>query len=316
MKTEKEELIKKDFEKILNIYNLGRYKDHKYYENILQNDVYQIVTSKEKFILKLLKNVNLKSYEDQLEFLDYLSEKDVRVAKNFKDIKGNLISRYKNQPIIIQEFLEGIHPKRYPDTRVKDIANKVGIMHKTLLNSKYRKNKKGHNYRNRKLSLDIIPEEVRKINKENVKLLKSLKKDKLRVVRIHSDITEGNILVHKNKLTAFIDFDDSDYDYIVYELAIFIAHSFIRSKTIHKKKIKLFLNEYQKVVRLNEPEKKILYPLIVYRLIGIIYWHIRYIKTRKDKSEWLIRGINRSSDRLLNFYNNLPENKFTKEMIK
>ena len=311
----KKELKKQDIEKILENYHLGKYKSHKHYDNILQIEVYQIVTTSQKVILKVLENVDLNAYKEQLEFTEFLSKKRVSVAKNFKDNEGRLISRYKNRQLIMQEFIEGIHPKKYPDSLVKDVAKKIGIMHKALLNSKFTKNKEGHNYKNRNLSLDTIPRSVKEINKENVKILSSLKKDNLRIVRIHSDITEGNILVHKNKLKVFIDFDDSDYDYIVYELAIFIAHSFIRSKKIHKDKIKLFLKEYQKIVKLNEEEKEVIYHLVIYRLVGIVYWHIRYINTRKDKSKLLVKGMKRSSARLLNFYKKIPENNF-QEMIK
>ena len=109
------------------------------------------------------------------------------------------------------------------------------------------------------------------------------------------------MLVKKNKLRAIIDWDDSDYDYLAYEIAIFIAHAFIRSKVVHKDKIKLFLREYQKHIKLNNDERRLIYYLVKYRLFGILFWNVKYIKLYPKKSNTLKKGIRRSTARLEKF---------------
>ena len=173
-------------------------------------------------------------------------------------------------------------------------------MHKVLLSSEFTKYKK-HEYKKRDFSKSINAQEVLDIQNNFLRNFKRVNSERLRVTRIHADLSEGNVLVSKGELKAFIDFDDSDYDYIAYELAIFIAHSFVRSDVIYWNKIKLFLSEYNRYVKLNPEEVRAIYYLIKYRLLGILYWHFEYIDKYPKKKVTLNKGIKRSYDRLANF---------------
>ena len=291
---------KKDFVMILESYDIGKYKSHKHLDYVLASDIYIVFTTRGKFILKLLIDTDLIHYKDQLEFIDFLYSKKILVVKNIKDKNGNEIITYAKRKFIVQKFIEGMHPRGFSNLLIGDISKNIGKMHKVLLNSKFTKNKK-HNYKKRNFSESINTKKVNNIQNDLLKDLKKIDSKKLRVARIHGDLSEVNMIIRGNKLEAFIDFDDSDYDYLVYELAIFIAHSFVRSDIIYWDKIKLFLNSYQKYVKLNTEELEAIYYLIKYRLLGILHWHFKYIRKYPKKREMLNKGVKRSYDRLASF---------------
>ena len=295
------QLKKEDFVKILEKYSIGRYITHEHLEWILENQVYILRTNKGRYILKLLNNINLKSMKQQLELIDFLYKKGIPVVKNIKYNCGGEIFRYSRKYLVIQDFVKGYHPKRYSNTLIKDVAMNLAKMHKVLLNSRFKKgNRKKCIFKKRDLSKDINPSIVG-IQSELIKNLNKINQQKLRKAIIHGDISEVNLLVKNNKLNAIIDWDDSDYSSLVYEIAIFIAHSFIRSERIYEDKIKFFLREYQKYIKLNKEERNALYFLIKYRLFGILYWYLKYSKIHPNKTHELEKGILRSVARLENF---------------
>ncbi len=302
-------LTNKDFKNILDNYNIGQYKNHKYLKDVLENDVYILRTNKGKYILKVLMEINRKHMREQLELIDFLYSKKVPVVKNIKDKKGNEIIKYNIKDIIIQSFIEGKHKDDFNNSLTKDIAKKVGQMHKILLKSKFGiQKKKDHIYKKRNIN-SIKKYELDKIQSNLFKNLNNIDKSKLKKARIHSDLSEPNLLIKNNKLNAIIDWDDSDYDYLVYEISIFLAHSCVKGDKIYKDKIKIFLKEYQKHIKLNNEEKKAIYPLINYRLFGILNWYFHYLKLNPKRYKSLNKGIKRSVERIINF-NKFSSRKF------
>ncbi|MBT3397947.1 phosphotransferase [archaeon] len=295
-------LNKSQFKTILSTYPIGEYKEHKYLEDVFENDVYILKTTKGKYILKVLRNIKVGDMKEQLELIDFLYSKGLPVVKNIKDRKGREISKHGGKWLLIQGFVEGTCEQDFDKKLVKNIAGHVGKMHKILLKSKFGvQRKKDHVYKKRNLS-SIKKHGLDKIQNELFKELNErIDRSKLKKARIHSDLTNVNLLIKDNKLNAIIDWDDSDYDYLVYEIAIFLAHSCVRGKQIHRGKIKIFMKEYQKHVKLNEEEKKAIYFLMKYRLFGILNWYLKYIKSHSERKEMLERGIKRSVRRILKF---------------
>jgi Ser/Thr protein kinase RdoA (MazF antagonist) len=289
-------LIKKDFDKILKDYSIGNYKKSEYMEHIHENNVYILWTNRGKFILKDLINVDFDNYKEQLKFIDFLYSKKIRVIPNVKDKEGREVFTYGKRKIIIQKFKEGIHPKRFSNLLIKDLARNIALMHKASLNSKY-KGSKNKKFRLKDLSGIGVGQRIIDIQKKNIKALNDINQNKLRTCRIHGDLCEVNFLTKNHKLVSFIDFDDSDINPIIYELAIFIAHSFIkRRRGVDKEKISTFLGEYEKIIKLNTEERKALYLLIMYRLFGILYWYKKFYPKDKKQAEEFDYGIKRSID--------------------
>ena len=119
----KTKFTKKDFDKVLTNYNIGKYKSHKHLDWVLGSQVYELVTTKGKYILKLLNDI--KSMKKQLELIDYLYQNKILVVKNIKSINDKEVFKFQNKNIIIQDFVEGSHPKTYPNALIIDIAKNI-----------------------------------------------------------------------------------------------------------------------------------------------------------------------------------------------
>jgi Ser/Thr protein kinase RdoA (MazF antagonist) len=309
-------LTKKDFQVILKNYDIGELKKYKYLEHIHENNVYIIWTNKGKFILKDLINVNFDKYFEQLDFIDFLHKNKIKVALNIKTITKSKILNCRGKKIIIQEFKEGTHPKNFSKKLIKEIAENIAIMNKVSLRSKYKESKKKY-YKAKDLSGLNIRREIINLQKENIRELNKFKWSEVRACRIHGDLCEVNILVKKDKLVSFIDFDDSNLGFIIYEIAIFIAHNFLkRRRGIDKKKIDFFIEEYEKIIKLEKIEKRALCPLIMYRLFGILYWYKKFYPKNKKEAKEFDKGIKRISDIIEIFakWRVLNEESFRKEL--
>lgn len=287
MKIVKKRILKgMDFVKILKGYDIGEFRRVKFLESDRENMVYVLWTTKGKFVLKDLIDVNYEEYLLQMKFIDCLCSSGVRVVLNIKDRNDKDVIDYAGRKIIVQKFLEGIHPKRFSVGLIRDVARNVGFMHKVSLGLKYKEAVK-RGYELKDFSRIGVSEKVFDIQRGNIERLNRVDFRKIRECRIHGDMSEGNMLVKNNKLVAFIDFDDSDVNYLVYEIAIFIAHVFIKRRAgVQLEKIKVFLHEYEKVIGLSREEKAVLYDFILYRLFGILYWYKRYEMRVGDVSKF------------------------------
>ncbi|MCD6589695.1 hypothetical protein J7K74_00715, partial [Candidatus Woesearchaeota archaeon] len=98
-----------------------------------------------------------------------------------------------------------------------------------------------------------------------------------------------------------LDWDDAHKDFIAQEIATFIAHTFIEEKTIEIEKLKLYLNTYEKLLKLNREERKAIYFFIKHRFLSAITWHIDQLKKHRDRSRNIERFINRTIKKYRNF---------------
>ena len=285
-------LSKKDFENILNNYNIGNHISHK---NIFTgtNTVYAIKTTKGKFLVKIYENASLDFIKDQIRLMEFLKKTKVSTPKivNTKKKKGLLV--YNKKRLAIQEFAKGKEIENVKEKLAKNLGKEFGILSKTLL--KYKNSGKDdwgedHEFKLIKWKLDNVNNfDVKKESKVLCNQLKTLNKKKLRKSVVHGDLCEGNFLVNKNQLTAIIDWDDFHRDYLISEVAVPIGHLLVNKKTVKRKEIKLFLTEYQKQIKLNSEEKKALYYFTKQRLLAASSWCVNQVGKHKGKKSTFLR---------------------------
>jgi homoserine kinase type II len=295
------ELKKKDFEKILEKYAIGRYKSHKHIEWALQNTVYLVKTTKGKYILKMFELSDEKFIRFQIRVIDYLVGKKIPAAKISQSKDRKELLHYKDKPVIIQKFIEGSKFTKLNHKLMKDIAKKFSLMSKHLLklklNGLYAWNEHQFrpcpNQKNKILGIDFKDEEKSVLNQ-----LRRVDREKLRRSVVHSDFHGVNILVKGDKLTAILDWDDCHEDYLAYEVAVFIMEPFIKGKTVDKKRLKAFFKEYQKNLKLRKEEKKAMYYFAKQRYLGVILWHSKQMKVHKD----LLKRLKRTQTSIVRSY--------------
>ncbi len=270
-------LTKKDFLALLKHYNIGDYLFHKHVEYALGNTNYILRTTKGRFVVKVFEQDDEESVRYQLNIEEFLNKEGVKVPKVIFTKKGKDILMVKNKPVTVYKFVPGTHPKKFPEELVKDLAENMGFMHKKLLRLKLRGREdfpkadeaidfslKKYKFRPTK----YLVEQCKKTNKE----LKDIDYKKLKKSIIHSDLSDMNFLVERNKLKVFLDWGDAHKDFLVHDIAILLKDIFIRPNKVKKDKISLFMKHYQKRIKLNLEEKKALLVFMKVALLCEILW--------------------------------------------
>ena len=295
----------KDFEKILSYYSIGKYKSHKHVSWALGNTIYFIKTDAGKFVLKVFENSDPNFIAYQLKLYDIVIKNKLPVPRTILTKTKQRLLFFNKKRIIIQEFIDGHHPKKLSAKLIIDIARNQSKMNKAFLKLKL-KNKYnwGGDYHFRLMSFNVKKFDdfdIRKEEKDTLKELRKINKTKLRRSSVHGDFHSVNLLVKKNKLKAILDWDDAHEDYLIHDLVCFMAHSFIKIKNIYRKQIKLYLKEYQKTLKLNPEEKKAVYFFIKQRYLAAISWQIKQIKKHKDIRNIIERNIRKDIKKYKNF---------------
>lgn len=308
-------LSKKDFEKILEKYDLGEYRSSKHVTWALQNTVYFLWTSKAKYILKICEKSDLNYINYQIKIMNFAFKRGLPIAEIMKTKQKKDLYFYKNHRILIQKFVNGKEPKKFTNNLVRDIAKKQSKLNKNLMEIKLTGKyvwKKDFQFKRMDERAGIMGDfDFTKEENYLLKEIRKLNKRKLRKSVVHGDFHSCNLIVDKNKLKAIIDWDDVHEDFLVQEIANFISHSFIKKNEIKRKYLKLYLKEYQKYMKLNEEEKKTLYYFIQNRYLGVIAWNEKQKEQHKDQT----KKIDNWNDKMIKSYKtikNFSLNKFLK----
>jgi Ser/Thr protein kinase RdoA (MazF antagonist) len=296
-------LGKEDFENILGNYRIGEYKSHRHLEWALANTVYELKTTKGKFLLKIFEKSDPGFINYQIKVIDCLTKYKVPVAGILKANDKKELMIYNKKRMLVQEFVEGKTQEKYNGRLLKDIARNFGLMSKALLNlkiqdkSKWKKDYQFKPYGKIKIKDFTFSMHASKLSGR----LRSLNRSKLKRSITHGDFHGANLVVRDNKLKAIIDFDDSHEDYVSYEIAVFMIDPFIAEKSFDKNLAKIFFKEYQSHVKLNEEEKRAIYYFVKHRLLGIMAWIDQKKKTHQDHKEKLGKTMNKMISKFNSF---------------
>lgn len=287
-------LGKEDLIGMLQNYGIGNYQSHKHIPRALMNTVYELKTTKGRFILKIFEKANAKFINYQLRVIDFLAQNRIPVPETCKLNNGRKILNHNGKNMIVQKFIEGEHKEKIGIKLLKDISKNFGLMDKALLRLKIKDEsswKKDYQFKASKKNFRIKGFNYRYEEMRLMSYLRKLDRGKLQRIITHGDFHGVNLLVEGNKLKGIIDFDDSHEEYIAYEIAVFIIDPFIGEKKFNKKLAKIFFKEYQKHINLNQEERKAIYYFTKHRLLGIILWILGNMKSHKDKKRHLTKML-------------------------
>jgi homoserine kinase type II len=304
-------LKKEDFNSILDNYNIGKHKSHKYILWALGNTVFTLKTTKGKYVLKIFGKNYPEFIKYQIKIMHFLKKRNIPVQEVIKTKTKKDIFKFKNKCVVIYKYVEGSTVKKPNNHLLKDIAKKQSLMNKALLKLK-NKHTWGRDWQFKAIkpkTTKFGKFDLRKYEKSLLKEIKQINRKNLRKGIIHGDFHTANLLKNNNKLKAILDWDDVHKDYLAYEIAVFIAHTLLNKKRLNKKRLKLYLKEYQKNLRLNKDEQKAIYFFIKHRYIVATSWCASKIKDNKSQKEKVKEGINKMMSQYLTF-NKMPLEKF------
>lgn len=279
---------KKDFDNVLAKYSIGNYKSHKYLFTG-GNTVFKLWTSQGKFILKIFEHATLKFIKTQNKLSDFLSERDIAIPQIVHTSAGKGILIYKKKKIVIQKFVEGKETETINGKVAKDMGEKLGILGKLLLKYPTEGIKwqgqihfevmKGGRLKKTK-DMDFKKESQKLIEECN-----KLDKKKLRKCVVHGDICESNFLIKNDKLKAIIDWDDYQYNYLAFDIAVFVGHVLTEREKVRTDLIKIFFKEYQNQLKLNREELKAVYLFAKKRQLDGAIWSINLAERHPEKKD-------------------------------
>jgi Ser/Thr protein kinase RdoA (MazF antagonist) len=260
-------MSKQDLIEILKNYDLGEYKSHKYYK-APNCDIYFIKTTLDNFVVKFQNDndMNEKEMEYNNKITKYLNSKGLKVQLVFRQKNGKFVLKYKERNGAVYSYLKGEKLQdNYVVKTYKGVAYNIGLMHKYLLDLDIENIGYSHCSIEKFIKDGYLNHFTEKNKKQYDSLLKNLKNINYSLLRkcvIHSDLTEINMLQDNNEFSGFIDFATAYKDYLILDLAYYIANCIIK-----KKWMKDFFKEYNKSVNLNEEERKSLYYFIKSKLL-------------------------------------------------
>ncbi len=288
------DLDKEAFEKILEVYTIGTYKNHERHWWSISNTIYVLMTTRGKFIVKIFGEPDTNYTRWTLQVMETLRKRGLPIPQTYATKKKAFLYHAQDYYLVIQEFIEGT-PITHADNRfVKEFASTLAKLDRNLLKikrtGKHVWGKWGHQFRPAHYrSTDII--DGFDFDAADKKLIAELKenvdREELRKSVIHADYQLNNLIVDKGKIKAVLDWSDMHEDFLAFEVAIALNHFFIVERKAPLTSLPDFFKAYERILPLNREEKKAIYFFIKNRLLSGIVWCDLHRKDHPDKAEKL-----------------------------
>ncbi len=260
--------------------------------------IFLVKTKSYRFVFKISLNrrMNKAIFENQLNLVLYLNKNGINTPKIVKTVNGrnySVISDYRKRYCVLYEFISGKKIVVKNKKQIIDLAKWIVKIHKLCLNFK---GKLVFYYDPIKVAIyktDYILKHTKRARREFILPMLNLRKkivaeyfksiSKLRSSTFINDLAQSNIVI-KNGKKYILDFNIAGGNYLVDDLSWVLSWYLIEKGK--KEYVKDFMNVYQKEIKLNESEKKIL------RILPILYSNLQYkdftkIKNKKEVEEKL-----------------------------
>ena len=253
--------------------------------------IFLVETKSYRFVFKISLNrkMNKAIFENQLNLMQYLNKNGIGTPKIIKTVSGqnySIISDYKKRRCVLYEFISGKKIVVQNKKQIIDLAKWVAKIHKLCLDFK---GKLIFYYDPIKVEIyktDYISKYIKRTRREFALPMLNLRKkiiaeylksiSKLRSGMFINDLAQSNIVI-KNRKKYILDFNIAGGNYLVDDLSWVLTWYFVENDK--KEYVKDFMNVYQKEIKLNESEKKIL------RILPILYSNLQYKQFGKIKNK-------------------------------
>ncbi len=310
-------LSKKELGRIINNWDLGRLKKYRLIKGGLVNYNYLIQTEKGKYIVRIPGNSSkekLNHLKLQFKILAYLKEHHFpyETPQPIKSIKSDYILKIGSKIVWVYKLIKGRNSNVPNLLQIKQMARALAVYHK------YIKNLKGKSVKDPSLKrvesgfmkmehiqpkdeADKLAMEYGSYFKDLFNELKNLHYSSNKLF-VHSDFDASNVIFHKGKLTAIIDFDEMNYAPRIFDAAISIRDSCYANGKIDMRKTRLFLREYEKISKLSSNEKKLIIPIILYANIDFFVWAYAHMKKEPENKKKYMKEMIVLTENIINNY--------------
>jgi homoserine kinase type II len=262
------------------------------YEGV-QNSNYIITTKQKKYIFTIFDDKYVATnLNDFLQLMLFLNKSGFYCPTPIKDRKSNIINSVHNKPCSLLTFLYGKYLSKYRLSHFNLLGKDVAELHVlTLKYAKRIKQRFNHNFYintfkdNNRLILEYNSN-IENIFNNVIHDYRNLNKVTMAKGIIHGDLFPDNVLFYKAKISGFIDFYFSNYDFLISDIAIIIIswcfdiNNF--KLNLNMVKVNILLRSYNSIRKISNNE------LLALNIMCKIYC-IRFFLTRlidkKDKKD-------------------------------
>ena len=281
------------------------------YEGV-QNSNYIITTNNKKYILTIFEDKYVASnLNNFLQLMLFLNKSGFSCPVPIQDNKRNIINLVSNKPYSLFTFLNGTSLSKYRLSHFKLLGIDIAKLHVITYN--YSKNIRQRF--NNSFYINAFKDNRSLILKYNSNIenifnnvlhdYKNLNKISLSKGIIHGDLFPDNVLFNKEKISGFIDFYFSNYDFLISDIAIVIIawgfHSTNYKLNLNMAVVNTLLKSYNSIRKISYNE--LLALNILCKIYCIRFFLTRLIdkKDKKDSSKVLTKDPMEYIDKLIYF---------------
>ncbi len=303
-------LTKAEAQKISNYYGLGKVISIKLFEEGLLNSNYKLTTDKGVYVIRFI-GMDMNAWKKNLTKLEenvllHLHKKNFpyEISVPLQNKNEKYLSKSNEKYYSIYKYIEGKNPRRLNDAQLKEVAKAVATYYKTIKDLKIEIRKgdftmgwfiQKYEEIEKRLSKIKNPDKTDKLVKENFEFFNNLvnKLNKIdfrsNMIAAHGDIHAKNVLFKGDKLTGIIDFDGLKIAPRIEDVSYTLRLSAVSRKGLDKKRLNIFLKEYEKYVKLTKKEKSFIIPLMIRSNCTVFWWMYMEMKKGQDKKYGMMK---------------------------
>jgi Ser/Thr protein kinase RdoA (MazF antagonist) len=295
-------LTKKEAQEIVKQYDLGGLVNFKLNPGGAVNYNYDFHTSKGDYMVRIISHKMTKWKRDKLsmefDVLNFLKENKFpyEVPQPIKNQRGNYLLKLNGKYLWTYKKIPG--EINYKFKNIKEVAKALATFHKFTKKYKVPREQGYHlldflnpNYKKIKEKISKLKntDKVDKLVIKNIKLfesqLKRITKENYRknLILTHSDFGIHNLLFEKDKVIAILDFDNLCISPRAKEIAYPIKRMCFIENKIDKRKVNLFLREYEKINKLRKKEKDSIIDMMILDSLNVFWWIYMEMKKNPEK---------------------------------
>ncbi|MBT4651138.1 homoserine kinase [Candidatus Woesearchaeota archaeon] len=314
----KTKFSKEELNKILLDYDLGRLKSLRLFkEGTVQTNIF-LETTKDNYVLRYYENRSKEYVLFEVNILHYFSDHNYPCATPIRNVHGEFIGRYKKKYFAIFDYVKGNHIEKPTKIQGHELGKYLAKLHN--ISQSYRPDYlEVRETKDKKFCLDTAKVEGKKF-KSRIKANKRMEILKREIGKVklpgslpkgvcHGDWDITNLKFEGNKLVGVLDFDDSCYTHLIFDVANFIYYwAWMREKKFDFSRARSLLKDYLKYRKLSEIEKRYLFDgikMVIFTYMGWFFYE-----------KWKNEDVFEKCRNRLEFLDGIGREEFYKKLFK
>ncbi len=236
------------------------------------NSSYCLQSKDGKYIVTIFEEASLEKICTMGYLLQYLERYQFPTSQVQTTHSDKIVTQFHEKPVLVKKWINGTVPTLLNQNLLEQVGRVMAQLHRVPAPPYV---PQSHDYGLELFStvfgksIDLSYESWLKNKYQDINFLLPIN---LPMGLIHGDLFYDNILSEKNDLKAFIDFEQSCYYYLLFDLGMAIVGLCQTQEKIDLLKAKYFIKGYEQVRPLEPLEKELLQVFIDYAATATSFW--------------------------------------------